>query len=623
MTAMEGGNVLGFWRSDVSEQPLPIVMLAPLSIIDELVMNCKPICLPFIIILLFNYSASVKAQNAAELGAELSEQLLREQQRRLKMLERERLLLELERSLFPIEVIPPKPVDEGASTAICFTITKIELAGADNLFKSEKAALKRPYLDRCLNLNDIDALRTDIDRFYIDQGWIMSRSYLQPNQNIKSGVLKFRVLEGKLDSIELNHNDSAEKRQISTAFPDMLEQIIHIRDIEQGLDQMNRLASNRATMNIEPVKDKPGYSKINIQNTPNNRYRFYFGVDNLGSESTGRERARLSANLDNLLSLNDNWYLSTTDYIGGGEDRQDSRSHSFAISIPYGYWTYSLSSHPSEYLSTVDSATVPFLTSGDSNDNSLRVSRIAHRGRTSKTTLNLTLTAKESNSFLEDVRLDSSSRKLTVFDISVNHVVRNPGSIWSFLFNYSRGLDILDALEDGPESGNTIPKAQFEKIGWDIWLSLPIKSWGNAWSYQGSWSGQISSDPLFGSEQIAIGDLSSVRGFRDSPVSGDAGLYFNNDIRWRPSRRYPWLKNITLAAGLDLGYVMAKDNNIANSGHSSAALTGLSLSVEQVVALGRQQQLSWGLTLGIPLSAPDFVDEESSVIFFNLDWKLW
>ena len=586
-------------------------------------MDRYPIFLLFFAILSIGFQPRLSAQSAEELGAEQSEQLLKQEQRRLKMLERGRLLRELERSLFPIEVESSEQKGKGASTDICFTITKIELEGADNLFESEEKVLKQPYLNRCLNLNDIDALRTDIDRFYIDKGWIMSRAYLQPNQNLKRGELKFRILEGKLDSIELNQNQSSENTQVAAAFPDMLEQIIHIRDIEQGLDQMNRLASNRATMNIEPVKEKPGYSKITVRNTPTNRHRFYFGVDSQGSESTGRERARLNANLDNLLSLNDSWYLSTTDTIGGEENQRNSRSHSLAISIPYGYWTYSLSSNQSKYTSTVSSAEIPFMTSGDSNNDTLRVSRIAYRDQTSKTTINLTLTTKESNAFLEDVRLDSSSRKLSVFDIGVNHVMRNPDSIWSFLITYSRGLDILDALEDGPESSNTIAKAQFEKLGWDISFSLPIEGWGNALSYQGSWSGQVSSDPLFGSEQIAIGDLSSVRGFRDSPVSGDAGLYFNNEIRWKPSPTYPLFRNMLFASGLDIGYVVAKDNNIANSGHSSATLAGLALSVEQAVILSAQQRLTWALTLGIPLSAPDFVGEKSSVIFVNLDWKLW
>jgi len=577
----------------------------------------------FSVILLISSPTRVLGQSAVELGVEQSEQLLREEQRRLKMLERARLLRELERSLFPIEIIPPVSSDKGVSTSICFTITSILLEGADNLFKSEKKALTQPYLDRCLNLNDIDALRTDIDRFYIEKGWIMSRAYLQPNQNIKQGTLQFRILEGKLDSMKLNQNDPAEIRQLSTAFPDMLDQIIHIRDIEQGLDQMNRLVSNQATMSIEPAIDKPGYSNILIQNTPTNRHRIYFGIDNLGSESTGRERARITANLDNLLSLNDNWYLSATDYIGGEKDKQDSRSHSFIVSIPYGFWTYSLGSNQSEYNSAVDSGGVPFDTSGDSNNDSLKVSRIAHRDQNSKTTLSLTLTAKEPNSYLEDVRLDSSSPKLSVFDIGVNHFVRNPDAVWSFLVSYSRGLGILDALEDGPDSANTIPKAQFERLGWDILLSQPINAWGSAWSYQGSWSGQVSSDPLFGSEQLAIGDLSSVRGFRDSPVSGDSGFYFKNDINWDLSGTYPALKNINLAAGLDLGYVVAKDNDIANSGTSHATLAGMALSVNQAISLSRRQHLFWSLTLGIPISAPAFVEQEGHVIYFNLDWKVW
>ena len=83
------------------------------------------------------------------------------------------------------------------------------------------------------------------------------------------------------------------------------------------------------------------------------------------------------------------------------------------------------------------------------------------------------------------------------------------------------------------------------------------------------------------------------------------------------------LKNMTVAAGLDFGYVVAKDNNIANSGVSHASLAGLALSVNQAISLSRRQQLFWSITLGIPVSAPAFVEEESSVIYFNLDWKVW
>jgi hemolysin activation/secretion protein len=83
------------------------------------------------------------------------------------------------------------------------------------------------------------------------------------------------------------------------------------------------------------------------------------------------------------------------------------------------------------------------------------------------------------------------------------------------------------------------------------------------------------------------------------------------------------LQNITVGAGLDLGYVVANDDNIANSSASHASLAGLALSVNQAISLSRRQHLFWSLTLGIPVSAPAYVEKESSVIYFSLDWKIW
>lgn len=326
--------------------------------------------------------------------------------------------------------------------------------------------------------------------------------------------------------------------------------------------------------------------------------------------------------MDNLLSLNDNWYFSATDYIGGDGQDKSSSSYSLNLTLPYGYWSYGLSASHSDYGSTVEAASGPFQTSGDADSQALKVSRIISRGKTSKTTLSLNLTAKQNNSLLEDVRLASSSRKLTLFDVGINHALRGSGSTWSLTLNYSRGLDLFDALVDGPDSGNDIPKAQFEKLAWDISVQLPLAAGEGDWSYQGTWSGQLSADPLFGSEQLAIGDLGSVRGFRDSPLSGDSGLYFKNDLNWRPGFSLAWLKNMTLTLGLDLGYISAKNDNIQGSGEGQASLAGLALGLQQSLGLGGQQSLNWSLLLGTPLSAPAFIVQENFVVYFDLSWSI-
>lgn len=579
---------------------------------------------PLLAIALLLSPISTYALTINQIAEQQSEQVLRDQQQQLKLEERKRNLDELERSLFILETpLPSEKVSPELATDVCFDITSIELKGADNLFAYEKAALVKPFLNRCLNANHIDKLRVAIDRYYIEKGWILSRSYLLPNQNIKSGKLIFQVLEGHLDNIKLNENSLADRMQISMAFPFMVGEVLYIRDIEQGLEQMNRLASNKAKMDIIPVKDKPGYGQINIKTRHDNRYRYYFGYDNLGSESTGQEQGKLTADLDNLLSINDNLMLSATQYMGSDTNIKDSKSMMANLSFPMGYWTINANSSHSTYLSTVSDTTGSFHLSGDSDTHKLKVSRVAHRDKDSKTNFGMELAHKANNSYLEDVRLDSSSRKLSVFTINVEHVIRNPGTIWSYSIDYARGLDLFDAEEDGPDRSNDKPRAQFEKIGWNIYANMPIKMFGDNWRYQGNVTGQYAIDPLFGSEQISLGDSNSVRGFRNSPVSGDSGTYIKNDISWKSASEKGMMKGLSVILGFDAGYVQAKNGNISNSGEANATLMGAALGLSQSIIWAKYQQLSWSATLSAPILAPSYVEKDNSVFYASLNWKFW
>ena len=559
-----------------------------------------------------------------QIAGQQSEQVLRDQQQQLKLEERKRNLEELERSLFIIEPpIPSEKVSTELATDVCFDITTIELKGANNLFAHEKEALVMPFLNRCLTANDIDQLRVSIDRYYIEKGWILSRSYLLPNQNIKSGNLIFQVLEGHLDNIQLNENSLADRMQISMAFPHMVGEVLYIRDIEQGLEQMNRLASNQAKMDISPVKEKPGYGQINIKTMHDNRYRYYFGYDNLGAESTGQQQGKLTADLDNLLFINDNLMLTATQYMGSDINIKDSKSMTANLSFPMGYWTVNANSSNSSYLSTVTDNTGSFHLTGDSDTHKLKVSRVAHRDKISKTNFGLELAHKTNNSYLEDVRLDSSSRKLTVFTINIEHVRRKPGVIWSYSVDYARGLDLFDAVEDGPVRNDNIPRAQFEKFGWNVSANLPMTTFGQNWRYSGNLTGQYAIDPLFGSEQISLGDSNSVRGFRNSPVSGDSGTYIKNDISWSSVSDKGMMKGLSALVGFDVGYVQAKNGNISNSGEAKATLMGAALGLSQSITWAKHQQLSWSATVAVPISAPSYIEKDNSVFYASLNWKFW
>ncbi len=566
---------------------------------------------------------SLQAATPEETGFLLNEQQLREQQQQLRMQERERLLRELERSLTPIEIPESKPPAPALPASdVCFDIKQIVFEGADNMLEEERIALQREWLGRCMTLADIDALRSKIERFYIESGWIMARAYLKPGQNIKSGTLRYVIHEGKLDSVRLNLNGLSDRMQAATAFPGMLEESIYLRDIEQGMDQINRLASSRATMKIEPVEQRAGYSRLLINNLPHNPYRLSLSFDNHGSQSTGEQRGSLMLESDNLLSLNDSISLNLSESTEGRAESSNS-SYSLNLSIPYGYWLYTLSLSQSQYQTTSRGDNVVFVTQGNSQTDSLDISRVIHRDKSSKTTAGLVLNIKDTETLLQDVLLQTGTRKLVVADVQLQHVARRKDGNWTAQMTYSRGLSVLGALLDDPLASDDVPRAQFEKLAWNASLTHSFTWRDQQLQYSGALAGQVSRDPLFGSEQIAIGNLGSVRGFRDSPASGDSGLYLKNDIHWRPQFESTGLRGLRLSVGLDAGTVRVRNNNINNTGAGGATLTGMALAAQQQIGLPHDQRLDWSLSIGTALSAPAFISQDSAVVMFRLGWKFW
>jgi len=124
-----------------------------------------------------------------------------------------------------------------------------------------------------------------------------------PKQNIQSGNLELKILEGKINEVIFGDNHFTDKMQEFTAFGFIEGNTLNLKDINQGLYQINRLQSNNATMKIEPAVTE-GESKVYIANQKKFPARATIGYDNLGNEFTGIHRTNFSGVLDNLLSLN-------------------------------------------------------------------------------------------------------------------------------------------------------------------------------------------------------------------------------------------------------------------------------------------------------------------------------
>lgn len=77
----------------------------------------------------------------------------------------------------------------------CFPVKKIVIRNASLLSERQQGNITAPYINRCLDLTEINALVHDISDWYMQRGYITSRAFLT-EQDLSKGELLIPVLEG-------------------------------------------------------------------------------------------------------------------------------------------------------------------------------------------------------------------------------------------------------------------------------------------------------------------------------------------------------------------------------------------------------------------------------------------
>lgn len=117
-------------------------------------------------------------------------------------------------------------------------------------------------------------------------------------------------------------------------------------------------------------------------------YRLHIGIDDSGSEATGKYQGTATLSLDHVLTLNDLFYVSYNHDLGGGNSGKHGTDGFYAsYTIPFDYWLFSTSYSRSNYLQTVAGSSETYQYSGKSELINADLSRVIYRDAHRKTTL--------------------------------------------------------------------------------------------------------------------------------------------------------------------------------------------------------------------------------------------
>ena len=538
--------------------------------------------------------------------------LIRDRQNRL--LDEQRRRLDELKDLPGKEAKPQAPATPADSR--CFPIRDITLKGADSLPATDRERLLKPYVGQCLGVSQLNELLKVITDYYIDKGRVTSRAYL-PQQDLSSGHLQVLVVEGKLEGLKGAQGSSVTDRELAMAFPGKVGEALNLREVEQLVDQLNRLPSKQAQMELTPGTQVGG-SDVVVKNTPQKPWRASLSRNNDGQKSTGEQQWGAGLEWDSPLGLADQLVLR------GGHDavsdhQKTSKNSMFYYNVPWGWWNFSYTYNESDYRTFGVTNDYKFKQNGDNQNHQLRAERVVHRDDVSKTSLNVGVAHLRTNNYILDTRTASSSNRLSELQLGFNHGRRIGSGFVNVDLGMQNGIGLLDAQaqDERDDAGNRQPNARYRKYTATASFLQPFTLWGESFSFSSLATGQRSEDILFSPQRISLGGSASVRGFKDQQLSGDSGGYWRNDVRWARPVTLDWLRPAFAEYGASVGY----DQGVISHGRYNDDVHGR-VSSNSLELFARGKHVSTSVTFAHSLERPAVMSEREAPIYFRMDFFL-
>ena len=467
-----------------------------------------------------------------------------------------------------------------------FYIKQIQLDGVPKEL-SFLNKIARKHEQKHVTVSDITNIRNAFQRKLLDKGYVTSQVYI-PEQNLNTGTLQFMVMPGRVEDIR--YGDSSAHGPWRTAFPVRPGDILNIRDVEQGLEQMKRVSSQSVTMKLLPGTSV-GTSIIELSIKQDKPVHGSISFDNSGLESTGVYQGSFTTSFDQVFRANDTFTMSLSGDLSGAGSIKGTRAASLNYVIPHGKDTFSLSFSKSRYHQTIQSNPYDFTYSGKSTTMKAKWNHVWSRTQREKRAFDISISTRHNHRFVNDMEIPVQALRTTSMEFGVSNRKYIGNATLYTRLGFQWGIGALGAQ---PEHKASVamggPTSRYHMWLVDVDYRKPFIMGHRPASFTSSFHGQWvqGGKRLYSVDTINIGNRYSIYGFDgEYTLMGDSGWYVRNEV----SSVIPRL-NTEVYLGLDVGAVYGK---------STEALVGRTIAG---TALGIRGNYSSGLLFDAFVSTP-------------------
>ncbi|SKC06070.1 Hemolysin activation/secretion protein [Kosakonia radicincitans] len=471
----------------------------------------------------------------------------------------------------------------------CFTVKNVLLEN-DFLKAKITQSINENIAGRCIGVAGINTVASALQDYYIDAGYVTTRVII-PTQNISTGELKFTVEAGKIENVIVAGDDI-----LAWMLPFKNEDILNIRDIEQGLENLQFVPGVNVKINIEPGSQN-GYSNVSINTNRFKKWSVRASYNNWGDEATGQYLTSAVGYLFNTAKLGDLFYLAGTSSTTG-----KYQNISGYYSFPVGYWNYTFFYSKSDSRQTVPLSYFSLDYAGNSEYLSAKAARTVYRDKSRKIAASAELIRRTSGYTLDGEELVLQSRDMGNVKFGLNYKQQFADASLDATLSWQRFLTWFGG-EQTPDMqyGEVSPISQLFNFQGNY-----TQLFANGY-YNGSFYAQYAPRQLTLQDQMTAGDRWSVRGFENSyGLTGNSGFYLQNTF-YRPIGT----ANARLYFGMDFGQV--KEDGY----YGDEIIAGGAMGIE-----GNIKSLGYDFSITTPLKYPGDLVVNKTNFNFNFSYQL-
>ena len=477
----------------------------------------------------------------------------------------------------------PPPV---AASGPCFPVRRITVHPGDVLPRTRVTALLAAYEGRCLGAAELAAVQHALNSLALETGLVTTRVVV-PEQNLAGGELRLEVWPGVL---EAQAAPALSPRELALASPLRAGDLLQLRALEQAVDNLNRLASFRSTIDLKPG-EQPGGSValLTVQRARPWQGALAWQGAALNGEETHTVRA--SATADSPLRLADRLVLGVNGNLQDGQV-DDSHGGSVDYDLPAGWWRFSAGADRYDYRNVVQAGLTAFTATGKSRAFRLEAARLLRRDATTRWTLALHGKRRLNDNFIDGVTVGVSTTRIDAAGLRLD--VSRVAAPWV----WDASLDAENGAGRSPARFSPID-AHYVRLQGNSRLQYHF----GATSVSARVSGQWSDARLAPSEQFTL--TGYVQGFSPFAINADNGAAVQLELARPVSVQRAGLA--TLRPSLGLAWALAPHAG-GNPGKEeiAAVTTGVALPWRRALA---------NIGLAFPLTTLNTMDAPQ-------DWQL-